>query len=186
MSLPALAKTSYYWRRLLSGDMPRFAGNDAMGGRRNCPLNELDREETTMHRASTRAFAVAAGLAIAGFTATQFTPPASGQSGPGWVSLFDGKTLDGWDQSGKANWRVEDGAIVADKLLQEKGSAFLVTKNKYKDHAIYAEFWADEDANSGIFVRCIDPKTIGARTCYEVNIFDKRPDPSYGTGAIVY
>ena len=30
------------------------------------------------------------------------------------------------------------------------------------------------------------PTAIGARTCYEVNIFDKRPDPSYGTGSIVY
>jgi hypothetical protein len=26
---------------------------------------------------------------------------------------------------------------------------------------------------------------IDGKTCYEVNIFDKRPDPSYGTGAIV-
>ena len=25
----------------------------------------------------------------------------------------------------------------------------------------------------------------GDRTCYEVNIFDQRPDPTYGTGAIV-
>ena len=25
----------------------------------------------------------------------------------------------------------------------------------------------------------------GAKTCYECNIFDTRPDPSYGTGAIV-
>jgi hypothetical protein len=24
------------------------------------------------------------------------------------------------------------------------------------------------------------------RTCHEANIFDKRPDPSYGTGAIVW
>ena len=42
-----------------------------------------------------------------------------------------------------------------------------------------------DDANSGIFVRC-NPKKIGAKTCYEVNIFDTRPDPSYGTGSIVY
>ena len=26
---------------------------------------------------------------------------------------------------------------------------------------------------------------IDAKNCYEVNIFDKRPDPTYGTGAIV-
>ena len=30
-----------------------------------------------------------------------------------------------------------------------------------------------------------DPR-IGAKTCYEVNIFDQRKDPTYGTGSIVY
>jgi Domain of Unknown Function (DUF1080) len=134
---------------------------------------------------TTRAFALAFGAAGALVTALALPPPAVGQSGPGWIQLFDGKTLDGWEQSGKANWRVQDGAIVADKLEMEKGTAHLVTKNKYKNHMIYAEFWADEEANSGIFVRC-DPKNIGAKTCYEVNIYDKRPDPTYGTGSIVY
>jgi hypothetical protein len=47
------------------------------------------------------------------------------------------------------------------------------------------EFWASDDANSGIFLRCSDPETITDRTCYEANIFDQRPDPSYGTGGIV-
>jgi len=42
------------------------------------------------------------------------------------------------------------------------------------------------DANSGIFIRCEDPKKPGAKICYECNIFDTWPDPSYGTGAIVY
>jgi hypothetical protein len=112
-----------------------------------------------------------AGLAAAG--------PASGQDG--WVSLFDGKSLDGFTQTGEANWRVEDGAIVADK---GKGG-HLVSKEKYKDHAIRIEFWSDEKANSGIFARCA-PDKIGAKTCYEFNIFDTRPDPTYGTGSIVY
>ena len=39
---------------------------------------------------------------------------------------------------------------------------------------------------AGFFIRCEDPKKPGAKTCYECNIFDTRPDPSYGTGAIVY
>ena len=30
-----------------------------------------------------------------------------------------------------------------------------------------------------------DRHKIDAKVCYEVNIFDKRPDPTYGTGAIV-
>jgi hypothetical protein len=136
-----------------------------------------------MQRIATCAFASVVGLAAAlGFHATL---PAAGQSGPGWVTLFDGKSIgDGWDRVGEANWRVEDGAIVADKLTS-KETAQLVTKAKYKDHMIYAEFWASDDANSGIFIRCQDPQKIGARSCYEVNIFDQRKDPSYGTGAIV-
>ena len=34
-------------------------------------------------------------------------------------------------------------------------------------------------------IRCENPTQVGTPTAYEVNIFDKRPDPSYGTGAIV-
>ncbi len=128
----------------------------------------------------TRLSAITTALALVG--AATFSHGALAQTGTGWTQLFDGKSLDGWSPTGEANWRVEDGAIVADK---GKGG-FLLTKDKYKNHQIYAEFWSDEEANSGIFVRCIDPKTIGARTCYEVNIFDKRPDPTYGTGAVVY
>src|SRR6185295_1924067 len=29
-----------------------------------------------------------------------------------WVRIFDGKTLDGWKQSGAAKWSVEEGEIV--------------------------------------------------------------------------
>ena len=119
---------------------------------------------------------------VAATFAIQFAPRAAGQSGPGWVTLVDGKTMGDWDRVGEANWRIEDGALVADKGK----AAHLVTKNKYKDFQIHAEFWASDDANSGIFIRCTDPKKIGARTCYEVNIFDQRKDPTYGTGAIVY
>src|SRR4029077_17999208 len=50
---------------------------------------------------------------------------------------------------------------------------------------IRAEFWADHTTNSGIFIRCTDPKAITATNAYEVNIYDQRPDPSYGTGGIV-
>src|ERR1700726_4934490 len=89
-----------------------------------------------------------------------------------------------WSEVGKANWAMKDGALVADKL-DGKDLSYLVSKNSYKDFQIKAEFWVDEDANSGIFIRCDQRDKIDAKICYEVNIFDKRPDPSYGTGAIV-
>ena len=129
--------------------------------------------------------AITAALALASVAA--FSHSASAQTGTGWTQLFDGKTLGGWTSVGNGNWRIEDGAIVADKSTATIGEAggHLVTKESYKNHMIYAEFWSDEKANSGIFVRCKDPRQIGARTCYEVNIFDTRPDPSYGTGSIV-
>ena len=34
-------------------------------------------------------------------------------------------------------------------------------------------------------LRCVVRYKIDSKVCYEVNIFDQRPDPSYGTGAIV-
>lgn len=112
-------------------------------------------------------------------------PPAAGQAGPGWVSLFDGKTIGSeWDHYGETNWRVEDGAIVADRRTSQT-EAHLVTKAKFKDFQVYVEFWASDDANSGIFLRCSDPRSISSRTCYEANIYDQRPDLTYGTGAIV-
>lgn len=78
---------------------------------------------------------------------------------------------------------VDDG-LVANRL-EGKDPAYLVSKTPYDNFEIRAEFYTDADANSGIFIRCDNPKVIGANTCYEVNIFDKRPDPTYGTGAIV-
>jgi hypothetical protein len=148
------------------------------------PLS-VSREEVTMPHVSTRAFAFAAGLLIVA-AAIYVVPRAAGQTGPGWVSLFDGKTIGSeWDRVGETNWRVEDGAIVADKRTSQT-PAFLVTKAKYKDFQVYVEFWASNDANSGIFLRCQDPTNITDRSCYEVNIFDQRQDPTYGTGGIVH
>jgi len=137
-----------------------------------------------MLRVSTRAFALCGGLIAVAIAAIYSAPQAVGQTGPGWITLVDDKTMGDWDHVGEANWRMEAGALVADKLTG-KGIAYLVTKKPYKDFQIYAEFWASDDANSGIFLRCADPKKIGAKSCYEVNIFDQRKDPSYGTGAVV-
>ena len=127
------------------------------------------------------ATAVSIGLLVIGVTVLSWAYLSFGQS-DGWTTLIDGaKGLDNWDRLGEANWRAEDGAIVADK---GKGG-FLVSKNSYKDFQIRAEFWADHTTNSGIFIRCTNPKEITATNAYEVNIYDQRPEPIYGTGGIV-
>ena len=96
------------------------------------------------------------------------------------VTVFDGKNLDGWFRVGNANWHIVDNYVEA-----TTGSGHLVSNGSYGNFQITAEFWTDADANSGIFIRCANPNDIGADKCYEVNIFDKRPDPQYRTGAIV-
>jgi Domain of Unknown Function (DUF1080) len=124
------------------------------------------------------------GLLVIGVSVFGCSQQMSGQRDEGWVTLLDGskpKTLDNWNRIGDANWRAEGDVIVADK---GKGG-HLVSKNSYKDFQIRAEFWADHTTNSGIFIRISDPKNIGAKSAYEVNIYDQRPDPEYGTGAIV-
>ncbi len=127
-----------------------------------------------------RTSVIAMGLLVVGLTvygcASQYGQDA------GWVTLIDANSgLNNWNRIGDANWRAEDGAIVAD---QGKGG-FLVSKDSYKDFQIKAEFWADHTTNSGIFLRLSDPSKITATNAYEVNIYDQRPEPSYGTGAIV-
>jgi hypothetical protein len=107
------------------------------------------------------------------------TPTVTAQAG-GWTTLFDGSSLKGWNTVGDANWEVVDGVVQANR-----GTGFLVTPAPYGDFQLTFDFWVSDDANSGAFIRCQDPTSITATNSYEVNIYDKRPDPSYRTGGIV-
>ena len=107
------------------------------------------------------------------------------QTESGWINLIDGSTITGLNYLGEANWRAEDGAVVVDHH-SDAGAAFLITPDSYEDFQVYLEFWASDDLNSGIFIRCAHLESGPSSTgCYEVNIFDQRPDPSYGTGGVV-
>ena len=107
-------------------------------------------------------------------------------SAQGWTTLIDGdKGMENFTTLGDANWRPLDGAIQADKRAG-KTPGYLLSKSAYSDFQIRVEFWASDDANSGIYMRCANPAEITDKTCYEANIFDQRPDPTYATGAIVW
>ncbi|MDT7838068.1 3-keto-disaccharide hydrolase [Aquabacterium sp. OR-4] len=103
---------------------------------------------------------------------------------PGWTTLLDGpglKDLNDWSPLGQGRWKIVDGT------LEGRGGTlgYLLTREAYADFELRCEFWADADCNSGLFLRCQDRAKVNADNAYEVNIFDKRPDPSYGTAAIV-
>ena len=70
-----------------------------------------------------------------------------------WVSLFDGKALNGWSvHSGFAKYHVEDGAIVGTTV---KGSpnSFLCTDREYGDFVLEFEVSLDPRLNSGVQIR---------------------------------
>jgi hypothetical protein len=125
-----------------------------------------------------RSITLAASL-LAGTAGLTGWRQALGQ-GTGWTALFNGRDLEGWDKVGDANWRVEDGVIVADK-----GNGYLVSKAAFGNFELRAELWVDTATNSGIFIRATDPTKITSENAYEVNLWDERPEPNYGTGAIV-
>ena len=135
-----------------------------------------------MKRGSTRTVAlIVVAMFLLGCT------QMSAMMNDGWVTLIDGaQGLDNWNRVGHGNWRAEGGAIVADGKVGGKDNGYLVSKKAYRDFQIHAEFWASDDANSGIFMRCADPQKITDKSCYEANIFDQRKDQTYATGGIVH
>ena len=105
---------------------------------------------------------------------------AQAQAPGKWTTLLNGKSLTGWNQIGTANWKAAGGVIEA-----TDGAGFLVSAASYKDFDLRAEFWVDDAANSGVFLRCQNRAEITQANSYEVNVYDKRPDQKYATGAIV-
>lgn len=80
---------------------------------------------------------------------TQAKDPATVE----WQSLFDGETLDGWEQhSGDAKYTIEDGMIVGTSV-PNTGNSFLCTKKTYGDFIFECWWKVDPTLNSGIQFR---------------------------------
>jgi hypothetical protein len=97
----------------------------------------------------------------------------------GWISLFDGETLYGWQPTGEAKWEVVDGEI---RTSGEK-PGFLMTTTEWASFELQAEFKAPETTNSGIFLHTLLAPTDPAIDCIELNIAP--PDNPFPTGSFV-
>ena len=97
----------------------------------------------------------------------------------GWMLLFYGSSLDDWTAAGDAEWRVEDGAIVADP----GGRGLLLTVDEYDNFELLVEFLADPGTNSGIFLRTVSAPGDVRKDCYELNIAP--PENAFPTGSFV-
>jgi hypothetical protein len=103
---------------------------------------------------------------------------ASAGMQPQWQTLFDGRTLNGWEQRGDADWVVENGYVAT---VPGSGDGFLVTSTDYANYRIQTEFWADATGNGGIYMR-VPAMGPGVNPSIEVNIMDAHAQ--WPTGSI--
>ncbi len=98
-------------------------------------------------------------------------PPAPAAADDGFVSLFNGKDLDGWEATGKAEqWAAEDGMIV----VKGGGGGWLFTKGTYENFDLMLEFKLPEMGNSGVALRAPRKKGDPAYEGMEIRLLDDR------------
>jgi type 1 glutamine amidotransferase len=85
--------------------------------------------------------------------AAETAQPGAGQPPEGFISLFDGETLDGWHGDSEL-WSVRDGAITGVTTRQTKltENKFLVWKDEVEDFELRLRFRL-QGGNSGIYFR---------------------------------
>ena len=69
----------------------------------------------------------------------------------GWVELFNGRDLEGWEVKGahESNFFVSDGILVAETKMGLP-STFLATKKNYSNFELELDFKVDQGMNSGV------------------------------------
>ena len=95
-----------------------------------------------------------------------------------WISLFDGKSVNGWRTEGKASWTVEDGAIVG-RQGSGGGSGDLFTEQQWADFELEVEWKMRWPGNSGIWFRHSAPGTG-----YQADFLDQPSHPGVLSGSL--
>ena len=109
----------------------------------------------------------------------EFIPPplTPAEISAGWVSLFDGVSLFGWQVPQDSSWQVVDGEITADSGAPN----LLLTPFTLDDFEFRCQFHLAKGGNSGIFLRTADNATDPAIDSYELNICDSHESPRSGS-----
>ncbi len=117
-------------------------------------IKGIDREEGVLYSPFLRNHPMKHSfLALAMAASAAFLPFASAEEG-GWISLFDGKTLNGWKPStvGTATYTVVDGAIRGE-TAEGSPNTFLLSEEQYGDFELEFEVKVHDSLNSGVQIR---------------------------------
>jgi len=94
-------------------------------------------------------------------------PSAAGEAGE-WVSLFNGRDLDGWvgRKGDPVNWEVDEAGHLRNRGGEE-GVRLLLTEESFADFELRLVFNYEEGCNSGVFFRT--PRREKGRPAFEGN-----------------
>jgi hypothetical protein len=114
-------------------------------------------------------------VATLGIVACSTAMSVGGQDG--WISLFDGKTLNGWRVSeNPATFRVENGEIVVHGPRAHLFYDGPVRNHEFRDFELKADVLTKPGANSGIFIRTTYQPTNFPSKGYEVQVNNSQSD----------
>lgn len=96
---------------------------------------------------------VARLLLLGAMVGANYFSAESARAQSGWVSLFNGTNLNGWEEhSGKAKYTVENGVLTGESVAGT-GNSFLCTKQRYGNFELELEYKCDPLLNSGVQIR---------------------------------
>ncbi|WP_080239325.1 3-keto-disaccharide hydrolase [Spirosoma rigui] len=120
-----------------------------------------------------RKYLLWAGIAIGGLFLNLTTRPLA----DGWVSIFDGKTLNGWKVGDNAStFSVQDGAIV---VFGPRAHLFYegpVNNHNFKNFEWKAQVKTMPGANSGMFIHTTYQPTDWPSVGYEIQVNQTHTD----------
>ena len=98
-----------------------------------------------------------------------------------WISLFDGKTLDGWQASENIDsWKIEDGAIVTSGPRSHLFYAGDVNNHNFRNFEFMATVKTKPGSNSGIYIHTEYQQEDWPSKGYECQVFNSAPPTEPG------
>ena len=105
------------------------------------------------------------------------------QPDAGWVSLFDGKTLNGWKVGeNAATFKVEDGYIVVNGPRAHLYYDGPVQNHEFKNFEFKADVMTTAGSNSGIYFHTVYQEGGWPAKGYEVQVNNSHTDPKRTAG----
>jgi hypothetical protein len=95
----------------------------------------------------------------------------------GWIDLFNGKDLSGWETVGPVEWTADKGVL---RTRGSGGQGWLATDRDYDNFEIELEYRLGPGANTGVFVHAWKEGPLSGSQFLEIQIIDDETHKTIG------